>query len=59
MRTSSGGSGRHIPPPIQTHPGAISKYRPAPCGFGSSLVRNTAPAWVFSGFLLLLKRVSR
>ena len=25
MRTSSGGSGRHIPPPIHTHPGAISK----------------------------------
>ena len=59
MRTSSGGSGRHIPPPIQTQPGAISKYRPAPCGFGSSRVRKIAAACVFSGFLLSLNRVSR
>ena len=59
MACSAGDGGMYSPPPIQVHPGAISKYSPAPSCLGNPRGGNTAAAFVLSGVLSLENRVSR
>jgi len=51
--------GIYMPPPIQTHAGATSKYRPAPRFLAKWRLGKCAAIAVLSGVLSLLNRVSR